>query len=125
MIFDSDVLIWAFRRHTRAADLLDATTDRALSIVTLMELIQGARSKQELREIQNYLRQLQFRILHLSESIGAIAAGLIEEHSLAHGLQLADALIAATAIESGQPLCTGNTKHFRPIRQLSRVAFRP
>ena len=56
---------------------------------------------------------------------GGTAALLIEQHALAHGIQLADALIAATAIESGHPLCTGNAKHFRPIRALSRVAFRP
>jgi predicted nucleic acid-binding protein len=28
-------------------------------------------------------------------------------------------------MESGLPLCTRNAKHFRPIRGLSRVAFRP
>jgi predicted nucleic acid-binding protein len=52
-------------------------------------------------------------------------APLIEQHAQAHGIQLADALIAATAIESGDSLCTANVKHFRPIRALSRVAFRP
>ena len=84
-----------------------------------MELLQGARSKLEARQIQQSLRQLQFRILPLSEAIGAAAAALIEQHALAHGIQLADALIAATAIESGLPLCTGNAKQFpshpRPV----------
>ena len=47
--------------------------------------------------------------------IGAAAAALIEQHALSHGIQLADALIAATAIESGHPLCTADTKHFRPV----------
>jgi hypothetical protein len=125
VIFDSDVLVWQSRGSLRAANVVNEATDREISIVSLMELLQGARSKSDMREIQNYLRQLRFRVLPLSESVGAVAAGLIEEHSLAHDLQLADALIAATAIESGQPLCTANTKHFRPIRQLSRVAFRP
>jgi len=108
-----------------AAWIIDSATDRALSIVSLMELLQGARSKLEGRQIQQSLRQLQFRILPLSEPIGATAAALIEQHALAHGIQVADALIAATAIESGHPLCTANAKHFRPIRALSRVAFRP
>ena len=85
----------------------------------------SARSKLEVRQIQQSLRQLQFRILPLSERIGAAAAALVEQHALANGIQVADALIAATAIESGYPLCTANAKHFRPIRALSRVTFRP
>jgi predicted nucleic acid-binding protein len=125
MMFDTDVLIWASRGNLRAARTIDAATDRELSIVSLMELLQGARSKLEVRQIQQSLRQLQFRILPLSEPIGATAAALIEQHAMAHGIQLADALIAATALESALPLCTGNVKHFRPIRALSRVVFRP
>ena len=125
MIFDTDVLIWASRSNLRAAHAINAAGDRALSIVSVMELLQGARSKQEARQIRQFLRQLQFRILPLSESIGATAAALIEQHALAHGIHVTDALIAATAIQSGQPLCTGNARHFHPIRALSRVAFRP
>ena len=125
MIFDTDVLIWVSRGHAGAARTIDAANDRALSIVSLMELLQGARSKQEAAQIRRSLRQLDFRILPLSESIGSTAAALVEQHALAHGIQLADALIAATAIEAGLQLCTANAKHFRPIRALSRVAFRP
>ena len=125
MMFDTDVLIWASRGNLNAARAIDASGDRSLSIVSLMELLQGARSKLEARQIRQSLRQLQFHILPLSEPIGAAAAALIEQHALAHGMQLADALIAATAIEAGQPLCTANVKHYRPIRSLARVVFRP
>ncbi|HEV2202130.1 MAG TPA: type II toxin-antitoxin system VapC family toxin [Bryobacteraceae bacterium] len=125
MIFDTDILIWQSRGNLRAANAVNTVADRELSIVSLMELLQGARSRLEARQIRQSLRQLQFRILPLSEPIGATAAALIEEHALAHGTQLADALIAATAMESGLPLCTANAKHFRPIRALSLVAFRP
>ena len=126
MIFDTDVLIWALRGNERAARAIDAAPDRALSIVSLMELLQAARSKPEARQIiQQSLRQLQFRVLPLSEAIGAAAFALMEQHALAHGIQLADALIAATAKESGLPFCTGNAKHFRPIRGLPCVVFRP
>ena len=125
MIFDTDVLMWSTRGNMKAPRMIDAATERELSIVSLMELLQGARSRLEGRQIQQSLRRLNFRTLPLSESIGGTAAALIEQHALAHGIELADALIAATALESDLPLCTGNVKHFRPIRGLSRVAFRP
>lgn len=125
MIFDTDVLIWAGRGNPAAARIIDATADRALSIVSLMELLQGARSKLEAGKIQKSLRKLRFRVLPLSEAIGTAATTLIERHSLAHGIQLADALVAATALEWDSPLCTANTKHFRPIPELSLVTFRP
>ena len=125
MIFDTDVLIRTLRGNERAARAIDGATDRALAIVSLIELLQGARSKLEGRQMRQSLRQLQFRIPPLSEAIGSAATALIEQHGLAHGIQLSDALIAATAMESGRSLCTENGKHFRPIRGLSCVALRP
>ena len=107
MIFDTDVLISALRGNPGAARTLDAAADRAISIVSLMELLKGARSKLEALRIRQSLRQLQFRILPLSEPIGAGAAANIEKHAHSHGIQLADALIAATAIQAGDFLCTG------------------
>ncbi|HEX7362365.1 MAG TPA: PIN domain-containing protein, partial [Bryobacteraceae bacterium] len=113
------------RGNPDAARTIGQAADRALSIVSLMELLQGARSKLEVRQIQQSLFQLDFSILPLSESIGATASSLIEQYTLTAGIQVADALIAATASLSGQRLCTANTKHFSPIRSLSLLPFRP
>jgi predicted nucleic acid-binding protein len=125
MIFDTDVLIWALRGNPGAARTIDAAADRAVSIVSLMELLQCARSKREVLRIRQSLRQLQFRILPLSEPIGAAAAAIIERDAQSHGIQLADALIAPTAIQAGDFLCTANIKDVRPVDSLSPVAFRP
>ncbi len=125
MIFDTDVLIWTTRKDPSAARIIDATVNRSISIISLMELLQGARSKVEARGIRQSLLALRFRILPLSESIGTTAAALIEQHSLSHGIRLADALIAATAMQIGEPLCTGNVNLFRPLHTLSLIAFRP
>lgn len=54
-----------------------------------------------------------------------LAASLMEAHAVRSGLQLADALIAATARETGETLATGNVRHFRPIPGLLLKAFRP
>src|SRR3982751_6626152 len=104
MIFDTDVLIWASRGNARAARVIDSSADRAISIISTMKLVQGARSKVGVRQIQESLRGHNFRVLPLSEAIGSTAAALVEQHALAHGIQVADALIAATAIQSGDPL---------------------
>lgn len=125
MIFDTDILIWCFRGNPRALEMIGTEQDRAVSIVSLMELVQGARSLVEVREIRRFLRDNTFRILPLDEAMSHLAASLIEAHALRSGLQVADALIAATAREAGEILATGNISHLRPIAGLRLKTFRP
>ncbi len=88
--------------------------------------MQGARSRQDLRAIKQSLNELGFRVLPFSEAgLASTAAALIDEHALSSGLHTEDALIAATAIESGEVLATANHKHFSPIRRLAIKKFRP
>ena len=86
---------------------------------------QDAQNRQQHEYTKSFLRDLGFRILPLSENIGHRAAVYIEEYSLSHGLRAGDALIAATAAESNLTLCTSNTKHFKPIRDLNLRTLRP
>lgn len=123
MIFDTDVLIWTLRGNEKAARAIEADPSRAVSIVSCMELFQGARNKSELTAIRRFL--LEFEILPLSEDIGYRASIYMEEYVLKAGLQLADALIAATAVERQETLCTGNAKHYQAISELALKTFRP
>ena len=87
-------------------------------------LLEVAEERERLARAARFARHDEERVrqVHLER---LPAAAIIEQHAQAHGIQLADALIGATAIESGLPLCTGNAEHFRPIRRLSRVTFHP
>ena len=125
MIFDTDVLIWFFRGDRRAAELIESEPEREASIISLMELIQGARSRGEIRVIRRFFRETGVRLLPVNESISHAAASLMEEHAMSSGLQVADALIAATAREAGSALTTGNVPHFRVIPGLELKMFRP
>ena len=48
MIFDADVLIRFLRVDPAAARLIESQSDRAISIISAMELLQGARSRDEI-----------------------------------------------------------------------------
>lgn len=125
MLFDTDVLIWVSRRNTKAMRAVDSAESPKLSVATYMELVQGARDKAELRATREMVVQYGFAVLPLSEEIGHRAAMYLETYRLKCGLDLVDALVAATAVENARTLCTGNVKHFRAIPNLSIKAFRP
>ena len=125
MLFDTDILIWVFRGHMKAAKLLDEVEDRNLSIVTYMELLQGVKNKQEIRMIKSFIFDFNFRLIPLTENIGHRASIYMEEYSLRSGMCLADALIAATATENSITLCTGNKKHYNLILDINLKLFKP
>jgi hypothetical protein len=125
MIFDTDILIWIQKGNEKAATLVDKSTDRFLSILTYMELLQAAENKKQHRVVKEFLKVYGFRILPLTENIGHRASVYVEEYSLSSGLRAGDAIIAATATENNMVLATGNAKHFKPIKDLSLKIFRP
>jgi len=125
MQFDTDVLIWFFRGHNGAARLIENTPERYISVVSYMELLQGAQDKKESRIIKSFLSDFNFQTLPLTENIGHRALIYIEEYGLKVSLCVADALVAATAVENHLPLATANRKHYRPIADLEINIFRP
>ncbi len=124
MIFDADVLIWALRGSVKAARVIDSSDETKLSVVCYMEVFQGVRDQREARAFQSLLAEYDFHTLPLTETIGHKAATYVEGYTLKAGLSVTDALIAATAVENAQTLCTGNFKHFRVIPSLSLKPFR-
>lgn len=125
MIFDTDIFIWVQRGNLHAARVVETEEERLLSVQTYMELLQCAVNRQQHETTKSFLKEFGFGILPLSENIGHRAAVYVEEYGLSHGLRAGDAIIAATAAELGLTLCTGNGRHFSPIRDLKTVIFKP
>lgn len=125
MLIDTDVLVWLTRGHVGAAQRLGQLLPWQLSVVTYIELAQGCRTKVELNRLKKGLAQSKAQILPLTPAISERAMDLIDGHALSHGLQLGDALIAATAMEHGLTLLSGNVKHFAKLPGLSLEAFKP
>ena len=124
MIIDTDVFIWYMRGNKKAFHFIENTHSFFISVITYMELVQGMRNKNELNELRKALRLWNAKILYVTEDISTKAMFFIERHYLSHSLEIADALIGATAIVNAFPLVTGNDKHYRMISDLEIMKFR-
>lgn len=124
MLIDSDVLIFSFRGNANAIDILDNTSNKCISIVNYMEIVQGVRNKNELNKFVKYLEKYQFQILDLNQEVGIFALNLVKDYALSHHMQMADALIASTAIYYNKPLLSANYKHYAFIPNLDLIKFK-
>ncbi|OGA10665.1 MAG: hypothetical protein A2W68_02165 [Betaproteobacteria bacterium RIFCSPLOWO2_02_64_14] len=123
MLVDTDVLIWHLRGLAQATQRLDAIPKLTISAITYLELLQGMRSKAELSAVQKSLELRHAERLPVTPAITERAVALMETLALSHGLQVGDALIAATALEHNLALLTANTKHFAAIEGIRIERF--
>jgi len=86
-------------------------------------LIVGCRNKTELRNTDRLLER--FRIIPLNEQASTIAVALVRKYRLSHGLLIADALIAATAIVLDCEFITKNQRDYRFVDGLKLLAYPP
>ncbi len=124
MLIDTDVLIWYLRGNDKARRTIEHAGRFSISVVTYMELVQGMANKRELAMFRREMRAWEADVIYIDHEISSKAMLYVEEHFLSHSLQLADALIAATAIQCGLPLLTANGRHYRIIKELELKAYR-
>ena len=125
VLVDTDVLIWHLRGYAQATRRLDQLGSLTLSAVSYLEVLQGMRNKVELAAVKKMLERRSATMLPISEAITQRAIALMESLTLSHGLQMGDALIAASALVHRLPILTGNVKHFAAVEGLQVEAFVP
>lgn len=124
IVIDTDILIDIGRGDKTAVDCLQLVEQQfqlTVSVVTQMELIIGCRDKLELQSLRKFLWH--FQILKLTENITDRAVDLLEQYRLSHGLLIADALIASTAIEYDEVFITKNQRDYRFIAGLKLQSY--
>lgn len=62
-------------------------------------------------------------MVKLNEQISDVAVDLLRRYRLSHGLLIADALIAATALSQGTRFVTENERDYRFIAGLSLLPY--
>jgi predicted nucleic acid-binding protein len=119
ILIDSDILIDAAKKVENAIMCLDAlckSSSPAVSIITAMELMVGSRNKIEQKNTERFLAK--FNILHVNEGISQAAFDLIRTYRLSNGLLMADAIIAATAMNYDIPFISKNQRDYKYIKGL-------
>lgn len=124
MLIDTDVLIWYMRGNENAFEIIENQNGFFMSVITYMELVQGMRNKIELNTLRCSMRDWSAKMLYIDENISTKAMFYVEQHYLSHTLQIADALIGATAVVNGLALLTGNDKHYKILRELEIIKFK-
>jgi tRNA(fMet)-specific endonuclease VapC len=91
-----------------------------VSVITVMEVVQGFHRVQNARRLLNFLKAVALEHVIVFDQPSAELAGRIsgDLEGTGQSIGLADPMIAAVALEHGLELATGNTAHFQRIQQL-------
>ena len=118
IIVDSNVFIKAFRKDAQAInDLKNVEGRTAYSIITQLELLTGANTKTKKEAITEIFKS--YYGIPVSAEISKKAVQMMQTYVTGQQmLSVPDCLIAATAIVTGFPLLTYNTKDFSFINGL-------
>lgn len=123
-LIDTDILIDAGRGVADAVaclNRLQTTSTLATSVISEMELIVGCRNKTELQDLTIFLKS--FQVVKLNETTSDKAVELLTNYRLSHGLLIADALIAATALVLNWPFISKNQRDYRFIAGLNLLPY--
>ena len=115
ILCDTNVIIETLKGDEKTIKIMESIglENIAISSVTVMELYFGALNKRELNKIKKHLKAL--NIVHFDNDVSELAVNMIESYSKSYGLQIPDAIIAATALSLEIKLFTLNLKDFRYI----------
>lgn len=114
VLVDSDILIEVTRARdseilSKWAELAESQDDVLCSPVSIAELWQGALPR-ERDVLTNLFRAL--TCVPIDTETGRKAGEFLHRYRKSHGLELGDALIAASVVVTGAALWTRNRKHY-------------
>ena len=111
LLIDTDVLIEYLRGRDRAVEYLEGLrADLYVSVISVAELFAGVRGEEEEASLKQFL--LTFTVLPVTQKVAQLGGLYRREYRASHGTGIADALIAATAEDSGAGLVSFNRRHF-------------
>jgi predicted nucleic acid-binding protein len=117
-LFDTNILIDHLNGIAKATRELKRSTDRAISMITWMEVMTGAAMPEEEMILRAFL--LNFECLPVSSAVAERAAVVRRQMRI----KMPDAIILATAEVAGRELVTRNAKDFPGGMRGVRLPYR-
>ncbi len=118
-LVDTCVVIDFLRGFTNAVTFFSQlSSPPAISTITVAELYAGAKNKAKKEAVKAIIET--FEIIEVTQTIAIRGGEWSCQYTPSHGVDLPDALIAATAEIEGLTLATCNLKHFPMFPDLKR-----
>jgi hypothetical protein len=118
-LIDTDVLIEYLRGSDQAAEFLERLEgDLLISAISVAELFSGVKGPEEMNALDQFM--LAFQVVTVDERLAREAGLIRQEYHPSHGIGLADALIAATAMDRSAELVTYNRRHYPMVQEVKR-----
>ncbi len=111
---DSDVLIWHLRGEHKALNFIRRLRDKDefhlwVGALQRAEIIFFMRPEEE-KDTMLFLSQ--FKTANVDQSLVDIAGGFYRKYNPSHGIDINDAILAATVMQTGGRIYTLNIKHY-------------
>jgi len=122
VLVDTDVMIDYLRGYPKAVTFVKTRSDRIiLSSIVVAELYAGVKGEAELATLDDFI--FLFHIVPVSKALAREGGLYKRDYARSHGIGMADALIAATAVAEDAQLKTLNIKHY-PMFKTLKPAYR-
>jgi predicted nucleic acid-binding protein len=119
ILIDTCVVIDFLRGYPNAVQFFaEMTSPPVISTITVAELYVGAKNKAKKQAVDAIIET--FTIVDVTEAIAKKGGEWSCQYTPSHGVDLPDALIAATAHENDLTLATCNLKHFPMFPSMQR-----
>ena len=121
ILLDTDVLVDFLRGHKKAVAFVNTHSARIiLSSIVVAELYAGVKGDAEQAALEDFVSL--FRVISVSADIAKVGGLYKRDYGKSHGVGLADAILAATAVAEDAELKTLNRKHYPMLKGL-RAAY--
>jgi len=119
-LVDSDVLIDYLKDFDLACVLMETHIDRiGLSVITIAEIRAGIKGIEDEEALDQFLSAIPH--YDVTRTIAEMGGDWVHQFGRSHGVEIPDALIAATAATHNLELKTLNTKHYPMIKDLAKA----